>query len=139
MCKRTRSLRSSLTIFTAIKKIFKKERSWIENKERSCTCKMLERLIRKFVSGHTEGQKGVHLVKWSKVMQPKKYGGLGLTNLEAQNQAFTYKLIFNSILIHRLMKVQVLSCKYGLCLSDNPLPLSILPPLVWYLQTMESS
>lgn len=84
------------------------------------SCHELEKIMRKFIWGHTQHRKGVNLVKWGEVCQPKQHGGAGLLNLEAQNKAFISKLIYKIHTDREALWVKVLAAKYGLSIPGAP-------------------
>ena len=87
----------------------------------SGTCKGIEKLIRQFIWGHSDTRKGIILVRWSDLCQPRKHGGCGILNLEAQNRAFMSKLIYKIHSEPQALWVRVLATKYSLTLpEDNP-------------------
>lgn len=84
------------------------------------SCKDLEKIMRNFIWGHTQNRKGVNLLKWEEVCQPKKHGGAGLLHLEAQNKAFMAKLIYKIHADREALWVKVITAKYGLNLPGDP-------------------
>ena len=53
----------------------------------------LERLCRNYLCGTDEVFKKVPYVYWAETCKPKKYGGLGVRNLEHWNKASIDKLV----------------------------------------------
>lgn len=87
----------------------------------SGTCKSIEKIIRQFIWGHSDTRKGISLVRWSDLCQPRQHGGCGILNLEAQNRAFMSKLIFKIHSEPQVLWVRVLLAKYNLSLpADTP-------------------
>ncbi|KAK5775933.1 hypothetical protein PVK06_043889 [Gossypium arboreum] len=84
-------------------------------------CDEIERIVRKFVWGSTNGNAKVALVSWDSVCQPKAHGGLGLRHLEDHNTSFMIKMGFNIVYNINALWVQVIRSKYGILssLPDN--------------------
>jgi hypothetical protein len=55
-------------------------------------CDDLDKTVPRFIWKGT-GDKGMHLVSWNKITQPRKYGGLGVRCPRSQNIALLGKLI----------------------------------------------
>ncbi|KAL9686487.1 hypothetical protein QQ045_023947 [Rhodiola kirilowii] len=51
----------------------------------------MEKIQRQFLWGGTEIRKKVHYVKWSTVLKPKQFGGLGITGMVEKNVALLTK------------------------------------------------
>ncbi|KAK5835835.1 hypothetical protein PVK06_011547 [Gossypium arboreum] len=58
-------------------------------------CADIERLVRQFIWGCTEGQFKMALVGWDAICQPRARGGLGFRHLNDQNSSFLMKIGFS--------------------------------------------
>ena len=56
------------------------------------TCKEIDKVVRDFVWGSSEGDRKMHLVNWDDICKPKCLGGLGLRKAEDNNKIFLMKL-----------------------------------------------
>jgi len=56
--------------------------------------KEVEKICRNFLWGAHESCKKIPYVAWDNICKPKKYGGLGLRNLDAWNKASLAKLVW---------------------------------------------
>lgn len=54
-------------------------------------CEEVEKSARTFLWGSTGEKRKVHPIAWEDVYREEKKGGLGIKNLQAQNQAFLMK------------------------------------------------
>ncbi|GMJ04403.1 hypothetical protein like AT3G24255 [Hibiscus trionum] len=75
-------------------------------------CDAIERIIRRFIWGSSNGSKGIPLVRWSVISTGTKEGGLGLRQLGRQNKALLMKVGYRLIIDHNKLWVQVLRHKY---------------------------
>ncbi|CAN1841739.1 Putative ribonuclease H protein At1g65750 [Linum perenne] len=57
-------------------------------------CDSIDRKIRNFIWGSTEGARKIHNINWETVCKPKKLGGLGLRNARDLNKAFLMKIVW---------------------------------------------
>ncbi|XP_012487975.1 uncharacterized protein LOC105801186 [Gossypium raimondii] len=73
----------------------------------------IERLVRQFIWGNTDGQPKMSLVGWNSICQPRSRGGLGFRHLEDQNSSFLMKIGFNLASKSNVFWVRVLRAKYG--------------------------
>lgn len=60
-------------------------------------CADIERLVRQFIWGCTEGQFKMALVGWDAICQPRARGGLGFRHLNDQNLSFLMKIGFSLV------------------------------------------
>lgn len=77
-------------------------------------CKEIERIVRQFIQGSSEGSKNITLVNWQTICQPKACGGLGLRQLKDHNTFFMLKLGYNLLSNTDALWVRVLRSKYKL-------------------------
>ena len=56
------------------------------------TCSAIDKLNRDFLWGSTQEKRKLHLVNWNVVTLPKLYGGLGIFQMRARNEALLAKL-----------------------------------------------
>ncbi|KAL4283374.1 hypothetical protein GQ457_16G024540 [Hibiscus cannabinus] len=85
-------------------------------------CMEIERRIRRFIWGRSNGANGISLVNWDLMQRPTDCGGVGLRNMECQNQAFLLKLGHQLISNGDRLWVRILRAKYK---WEGPLPCSI--------------
>ncbi|KAL1179066.1 hypothetical protein V6Z11_A03G134800 [Gossypium hirsutum] len=64
-------------------------------------CSDIEKLVRHFIWGHTEGNSKMSSVGWDSICQPRAKGGLGFRNLDDQNKSFLMKI--DLVLFPRVM------------------------------------
>ncbi|KAA3482563.1 LINE-type retrotransposon LIb DNA [Gossypium australe] len=76
-------------------------------------CDDIERLVRQFIWGYTEGNSKMALVGWDTICQPRARGGLGIRHLNDQNSSFFMKIGFNLATKSDVLLVQVLRSKYS--------------------------
>lgn len=74
-------------------------------------CDQLDRTIRQFIWKGSTG-KGLHMVSWDRISQPKKEGGLGIRRAREQNVALLGKLASEVLHSPDKLWVRVLSDKY---------------------------
>ncbi|OMO90964.1 reverse transcriptase [Corchorus capsularis] len=77
----------------------------------SCRNK-LDMLNRRFLWGGTENKKALHLVSWDEVCKPKKFGGLGLRQMEYNNRVLLQKTAWRFLHQPHSLWVQCLCAKY---------------------------
>ncbi|MBA0754873.1 hypothetical protein Gogos_021706 [Gossypium gossypioides] len=73
----------------------------------------IERLVRQFIWGSSDGHSKLSLVGWNSIYQPRTRGGLGFRHLEYQNSSFLMKIGFNLVSRSNALWVRVLRAKYG--------------------------
>ena len=66
------------------------------------TSRQIDKISRDFFWKKSHENKGMHMVSWDKICQPKKAGGLGLRKMEAVNSAFLSKLTWKVFHDHGL-------------------------------------
>ena len=81
-------------------------------------CNRLDKINRDFLWGDTIDKKRVHLVKWSKVCRPKKYGGLGIRDCSTNNRAMIAKVGWNLCSGKKSLWGTILKEKYNI--PTNP-------------------
>ncbi|CAN1744167.1 Putative ribonuclease H protein At1g65750 [Linum perenne] len=75
-------------------------------------CDKIDRKIRSFIWGFTQGARKMHNVNWDTVCKPKNLGGLGLRSARELNKAFLMKVAWNIISRPGELWVKALSTKY---------------------------
>jgi hypothetical protein len=75
-------------------------------------CEQLERMICRFWWGSTSYHKKIHWVKWQKLCNHKKKGGMGFRNLRAFNEALLAKQGWRLITHPNSLAAKVLKAKY---------------------------
>jgi hypothetical protein len=75
-------------------------------------CEQLERMICRFWWGSTSDHKKIHWVKWQKLCNHKKKGGMGFRNLRAFNEALLAKQGWRLITHPNSLAAKVLKAKY---------------------------
>nr|GFB87173.1 RNA-directed DNA polymerase, eukaryota [Tanacetum cinerariifolium] len=73
----------------------------------------MESLRRNFFNGSQEGEKKIAWVKWSKVLAPKKHGGLGVSSFFALNRALLAKWVWRFLSHDNSLWYQVISGIHG--------------------------
>ncbi|CAN1800035.1 Putative ribonuclease H protein At1g65750 [Linum perenne] len=107
-------------------------------------CDGIDRKIRNFIWGSTNGARKIHNINWDMVCRPKSLGGLGLRSARELNRAFIMKLVWGVLSRPEELWVKVLTSKY-LKRTDHgsiPLVIGMQPPnsssgvdrLVWGLE-----
>ncbi|XP_016679196.1 uncharacterized protein [Gossypium hirsutum] len=76
-------------------------------------CADIERLVRQFIWGCTDGHLKMSLVGWYSICQPRARGGLGFRHLNDQNLSFLMKIGFSLVSKSNALWVRVLCAKYG--------------------------
>lgn len=74
-------------------------------------CDTLDRTSRHLIWKGT-GDKGVHMLRWSAITQPKKLGGLGVCIARHQNTALLGKLVWDVMQNSNKLWVKVITAKY---------------------------
>jgi hypothetical protein len=74
-------------------------------------CDDLDKTVRRFIWKGT-GDKGMHLVGWNKITQPRKLGGLGVRSARVQNVALLGKLIWEILQCPNKLWVNLFQDKY---------------------------
>ncbi|CAN1766327.1 Putative ribonuclease H protein At1g65750 [Linum perenne] len=75
-------------------------------------CDQIDRKIRNFIWGSTEGTRKIHNVNWQTVCKPKCLGGLGLRSARDLNRAFLMKIVWGLLSKPTDLWAQVLLTKY---------------------------
>ncbi|CAN1768790.1 Putative ribonuclease H protein At1g65750 [Linum perenne] len=75
-------------------------------------CDKIDRKIRNFIWGSSNGVRKLHNVNWETVCKPKSLGGLGLRSARELNQAFLMKVVWGIINKPHELWVQTLMTKY---------------------------
>ncbi|CAN1766118.1 Putative ribonuclease H protein At1g65750 [Linum perenne] len=75
-------------------------------------CDHIDKKIRNFIWGSTEGSRRIHNVNWETVCKPKCLGGLGLRSARDLNKAFLMKLVWGMLSRPNELWVQVMLTKY---------------------------
>lgn len=78
----------------------------------------IEKLIRSFLWGSSEGNRKTHLVNWDTVTLPKANGGLGIRRLEEMNHAFLAKLGWRILRDENSLWIQIVKAKYSASTKD---------------------
>ncbi|XP_029143947.1 uncharacterized protein [Arachis hypogaea] len=75
-------------------------------------CQKIDYVLRQFLWKGKVGERCLNLVKWSKVVTPRKYGGLGIRDTQCVNFALLGKLVWQ--LLHNKDKlwVRIMLAKY---------------------------
>ncbi|CAN1812312.1 Putative ribonuclease H protein At1g65750 [Linum perenne] len=81
-------------------------------------CDKIDRKIRNFIWGSSEGVRKIHNVNWDTVCKPKDQGGLGLRSARDLNKAFLMKLAWSLVSRPNEFWAKVLITKY-MTLTDN--------------------
>ncbi|XP_056697886.1 uncharacterized protein [Spinacia oleracea] len=76
------------------------------------TCNSLDQINRNFFWKQSPEKKGIPMISWDKICQPKNQGGLGLRKTEAVNSAFLVKLGWKVITDHNNLWVREIHAKY---------------------------
>ncbi|CAN1129383.1 Putative ribonuclease H protein At1g65750 [Linum perenne] len=79
---------------------------------------MIDKRIRDFIWGSSEGNRRIHNVNWETVCSPKSQGGLGLRNARDLNKAFLMKLVWSLVTRPEELWAKVLISKY-MTRTDN--------------------
>lgn len=80
--------------------------------------KDLEKISRDFLWNQSQEGRKLHTVAWNQIKQEKAHGGLGIKDLQRQNQAYIMKLCWGLISKPEELWVRCLKSKYG-CGSDK--------------------
>ncbi|XP_061347113.1 uncharacterized protein LOC133292688, partial [Gastrolobium bilobum] len=83
-------------------------------------CEDLDRCTRNFIWGSTDSQRKSHLVNWNILCSSKDYGGMGLRQSKAMNNALIMKVGFSVLAKRDALWVKVVRNKYGL--GDDLIP-----------------
>ncbi|CAN1188831.1 Putative ribonuclease H protein At1g65750 [Linum perenne] len=75
-------------------------------------CEGIDRKIRNFIWGSTNGVRKIHNINWEMVCRPKNLGGLGLRSARELNRAFLMKLVWGVLSRPDELWVKVLASKY---------------------------
>ncbi|KAA3476669.1 LINE-1 reverse transcriptase isogeny [Gossypium australe] len=76
-------------------------------------CAEIEKMVRHFIWGGSEGQSKLSLVAWDSICQPRSREGLGIRQLNDQNTSFLMKIGFGLVSKSSALWVRVLRAKYG--------------------------
>ncbi|CAN1162974.1 Putative ribonuclease H protein At1g65750 [Linum perenne] len=76
------------------------------------TCEEIDKRIRDFVWGSSDGERKTHLISWEQICKPKSMGGLGLRLARHLNTTFMAKFAFLFLQKSEALWVQVLQTKY---------------------------
>ncbi|CAN1191383.1 Putative ribonuclease H protein At1g65750 [Linum perenne] len=72
----------------------------------------IDRKIRNFIWGSSNGDRKIHLLNWKKICSPKSKGGLGIRSAKELNFAFLMKLCWGMMKKPTELWVQLLMSKY---------------------------
>ncbi|CAN1191394.1 Putative ribonuclease H protein At1g65750 [Linum perenne] len=75
-------------------------------------CDSIDRKIRNFIWGSTEGARKIHNINWETVCKPKRLGGLGLRNARDLNKAFLMKIVWGLLTHPSDLWAKVMISKY---------------------------
>nr|GEX28870.1 RNA-directed DNA polymerase, eukaryota, reverse transcriptase zinc-binding domain protein [Tanacetum cinerariifolium] len=75
---------------------------------------LMESLRMNFFNGTQDGDRKIALVKWSKVLASKKYGGLGVSSFYALNRALLFKWVWRYLSHDNSLWSRVISAIHGL-------------------------
>ena len=76
------------------------------------TCSAIDKLNRDFLWGSTQEKRKLHLVNWNVVTLPKLYGGLGIFQMRARNEALLAKLCWRIAINPEALWAKTLIKKY---------------------------
>ena len=65
-----------------------------------------------FFWNSTPSHNKIPTTQWQNIAKPKKFGGLGIKNLDIMNKAFTMKHIWRLLIDHNSLWARVLKSKY---------------------------
>ncbi|GJX19505.1 hypothetical protein Tco_0222182 [Tanacetum coccineum] len=96
----------------------------------------MEALRRRFFYGALDNEKKISWIKWSKILSPKKHGGLGVSSLYALNRALLFKWVWRYISQDNSLWARVISSIHGTkiqdhCLSSSSIWNSIVREVRW--------
>ncbi|CAN1805656.1 Putative ribonuclease H protein At1g65750 [Linum perenne] len=75
-------------------------------------CSTIDKKIRDFIWGSSNGERKMHLVNWETVCTPKRQGGLGLRSARELNHAYLMKLVWGLIKRPSKLWADLLISKY---------------------------
>ena len=75
-------------------------------------CSKIEKIIRNFLWGGTNGERKCSLIKWEMVVKSKNEEGLGIWSMHQMNLAFLAKLCWRMLQEKESLWVRVVSQKY---------------------------
>ncbi|GJW18505.1 RNA-directed DNA polymerase, eukaryota [Tanacetum coccineum] len=79
----------------------------------------MEALRRRFFDGALDNEKKISWIKWSKILSPKKHGGLRVSSLYALNRALLFKWVWRYISQDNSLWARVISSIHGLKIQDH--------------------
>ncbi|GKA10232.1 RNA-directed DNA polymerase, eukaryota [Tanacetum coccineum] len=79
----------------------------------------MEALRRRFFYGALDNEKKISWIKWSKILSPKKHGGLGVSSLYALNRALLFKWVWRYISQDNSLWARVISSIHGTKIQDH--------------------
>ncbi|GJZ48791.1 RNA-directed DNA polymerase, eukaryota [Tanacetum coccineum] len=79
----------------------------------------MEALRRRFFYGALDNEKKISWIKWSKILSPKKHGGLGVSSLYALNRALTFSVVSEIHLQDNSLWARVISSIHGTKIQDH--------------------
>lgn len=98
----------------------------------------IDKNIRRSVWGSSDIRRKVHLVSWSTICRPKKYGGLGLRPAAKMNQALLIKLAWRLVTEPSALWSRLLKEKYGnYCTSFSRKLVHLTFGVEWWRQLQE--
>lgn len=60
-------------------------------------CEEIERMVRKFIWGSSNGEKKLALVSWDNICQPRDHGVVSFQKLQDHNTSFIMKLSYSVV------------------------------------------
>ena len=85
-------------------------------------CQKIDSVLRQFLWKGKVGERCLNYVKWSKVVTPRKYGGLGIRDTQCVNFALLGKLVWQLLHNNNKLWVRIMLAKYlsgRSCFSPN--------------------
>ncbi|XP_019150780.1 PREDICTED: uncharacterized protein LOC109147628 [Ipomoea nil] len=76
------------------------------------TCKLIDKVCRNFLWGHTDDTRKIHTVSWDDICKPKLHGGLGLRKAQDFNMAFLTKMAGHVLTHPDKLWVKIMKEKY---------------------------
>ncbi|CAL1388701.1 unnamed protein product [Linum trigynum] len=72
----------------------------------------IDKQIRAFIWGSSEGGRKIHLIDWETICNPKEEGGLGLRNATRMNEAFMLKIAWRLMAEPESLWASIVRAKY---------------------------